>query len=215
MTGLKRPVTFFKGFFDLVHSDSEVSHRLFYSIVLPPLVMEKLSDVMARLKKGAEFADARPAWVPIENLHITLLYLGKTTPDEAEKARTVLADLSLQDCAFPARLQFEGLEIFPSLKNPLVVSVMFQDRAKALTRVHKALAERCGDLGLEFDNRDFRPHLTLARTKSLRTAQRLHKLLESHKKYVQFEAEIDSVGLLDSRLSESGASYNVLELQKL
>lgn len=196
-------------------SDSGLSMRLFYCAALPEETIEKLSDLMVRLKKGAEFADARPVWVNPENLHITLLYLGEVSVEKVSDAKAAMRELDLQKLQFPIELDFQKLEVFPSIKNPMVISASFKDRNNQLTSCHKALASECERLGLDFDKKPYSPHLTLARTKSLKTAQRLLKLLESHEKYIKFRAEIRGINLMNSNLTADGPIYGKVESLEL
>lgn len=98
--------------------------------------------------------------VPVANIHLTLNFLGAVP-------RHRLAELmpALRVPWQPFELSFSRFEKW---RHGLVVALP-DANPPALLELHAALHKALGNLGLASDERDFRPHLTLAR-------RRLHPL---------------------------------------
>lgn len=87
-----------------------------------------------------------------ENLHLTLVFIGETDRRaEIEKA--------ISEIEFPSfRLSFEGAGTFE--KGILWAGISENEKLKNL---FGAVSEKLSELGIESENREFVPHITLAR----------------------------------------------------
>lgn len=96
--------------------------------------------------------------VPIENLHITLDFLGEITEKEAERFCDKLKVVSNNAASFP--LVIKGVGAFPKRSEPKVLW-LGMDRSKSLI----SLASSVKDAVDSMDTKKFSPHLTLGRVK--------------------------------------------------
>jgi RNA 2',3'-cyclic 3'-phosphodiesterase len=101
-------------------------------------------------------------WVPAENLHLTLRFLGSVQPDALERLRDELGDVHQS----PFELKLDGRGSFGPRAAPRVVWLGVERGAEACIGLAAALEEACRRAGLEPESRVFRPHLTLARARS-------------------------------------------------
>lgn len=115
---------------------------------------------------AARLARAVPALpglrpVPSENLHLTLLFLGRST---AARGRELAAYLkTLQGSAVTVRVT--GVTGFPSARNARALVALTDDPGGAPGRLqtwHDALVHRFSEAG---PGRRFRPHITLGRSR--------------------------------------------------
>lgn len=123
--------------------------RVFVALDLPDDVRDELEDLQYALPVG------RP--VLLENLHLTLCFLGEQHDDAIEAAHDALS--SVQRSAFS--LELAGIGTF-GRNSP---NVVFADVAPcaALIDLERTIVRSLRHAGLEFQRQRFRPHVTLAR----------------------------------------------------
>ena len=131
--------------------------RLFVALRLPAAVLGALADRVAGLR--SRLPPAR--WVPLDNLHLTLRFLGETNPDRvAGLGRALEQGLG---CQPTLRLRLRDGGCFPPRRPARVAWVGFEP-APELARLQAVVAAAVEErLGLDPDRRPFHPHLTLAR----------------------------------------------------
>lgn len=168
--------------------------RLFLALDLP----DDLRDALAALR--SEIPGAR--WVPPENLHVTLHFLGDAAP---ETAKALAADVT--KLAFGAvPLVPAGLDVFPSLRRPNVLVLRLEMNA-ALAALHAEAAALVRRHGFVSEARPFRPHATVARLKTPDMAA----LRAFMQRPVSLPPTVASrVTLYESVLTARGAQYRPL-----
>lgn len=180
---------------------SEVERlRLFVGARVPKSHLERVEEVVAGFRD--KLHDAR--WVQLENQHLTLKFLGTTYSDRLNAVNEVCAAVARG--RFPATMSLTDLGAFPSVKRARVLWVGMDDPEALLSGLADDLAHRFEPLGYEPEKRAYSPHLTLARFK---VPARLEGLLPALPSLEQFS--IDAIELMRSRLSRSGARYEIVE----
>ncbi len=104
---------------------------------------------------------AHVKWSPVYNLHITLQFIGEWPAGELEKLETALAAVARRP---PLEIMVRGVGWFPNAHHPRVfwAGIHGGPQLETLARdVEAALLP----LGIARDEREFSPHLTLARIK--------------------------------------------------
>ena len=128
--------------------------RLFFGLSLPDAIR---SATAACAKEAAGQIPGR--YVPGENHHITLAFLGDVPQVRVEDARRVLAR-----CAgmHPApRLTLDGYAYFGRAENGILILRVKSD--PPLEALHEALVGALHQADLPADEGPFSPHITLAR----------------------------------------------------
>ena len=130
--------------------------RLFAAVGIPEDIRGSLSEAVLPVRE--RFPKAR--WVPIQNQHVTVKFLGSTYPRLVEWATGSISTVAGRYAPFPTRV--EGLGTFPSGRKARVLWAGLDDGDGRLERLAAALDEA---LAREFapEKRDFTPHLTVAR----------------------------------------------------
>lgn len=167
--------------------------RLFVALALPNLVRERLALIRAPLP-GAR-------WVPPENMHITLRFIGQVEPPMAED---VDAALSYIDAA-TFELRLVGLGTFGS-RGRVRALWAGVEQTKLLDQLQAKIEAACGRAGLPPEGRKFHPHVTLARCKNVREAP----AAEFAATYPGFDLPaivVDAFTLYSSQMGRSGAVY--------
>ena len=130
--------------------------RLFAAVEIPEKVRGALAEAVAPVRE--RFPKAR--WVPLQNQHVTVKFLGSTWPRLAEWVPETISGVAGRQEPFTTRV--EGLGAFPKARTARVLWAGLGDAAGRLERLAADLDEA---LTREFapEKRAFTPHLTLAR----------------------------------------------------
>jgi 2'-5' RNA ligase len=101
-------------------------------------------------------------WVPAENLHLTVRFIGHVDDARAPSVIGALA-VPLDVPAFDVELG--GCGVFPSSGPPRVLWIGLTRGLPHLAAMHEAFNARLRPFGFEPESRAFNAHLTLARVK--------------------------------------------------
>jgi len=173
--------------------------RLFLAVELPEEIRYKLRDTLAELKKTGISASLSK----YHQLHVTLLFLGEKTEEEAAKIIEEAKNVKMGK--FP--IEIGGVGFFPSENYIRVVWVGANDGNGEIKLLHSKLAKA---LDMPPD-KEFISHITLARVKSNDNLKKLKdlQLTLAEKSFGEFEA--DEFCLVKSELTPEGAKYSVVE----
>lgn len=179
--------------------------RLFLALDLPEEHRAEIGRRAARLK--GELPPAR--WVPPENLHLTLAFLGATEEE------TVPGLLAAVVPAFagggPLELRVTGAGTFPPGR-PARVAWVGLDGGAGLLDLQRRVAEAAiHRLGLEPERRPFHPHATLARPRRPWNRRASEALARAFEGGVGEPFPVTEGVLYRSELSPRGARYTAVE----
>jgi 2'-5' RNA ligase len=167
--------------------------RLFVALDLPWEVKEELSDLSFNLT-GAR-------WVPTDNFHLTLRFIGEASRLQAEEIDLALATLRGRSFAF----SLSGLGWFE--KNGRVSALWAGvERNENLTRLQAKVETALHRIGLPPDRRRFTPHVTLARMDMPVTVQ-LASFVQANNLYRSTPIRADNVTLFSSFLGKDQPTY--------
>jgi len=171
-------------------------HRLFVAIRPPESARDQLLDLM----EGVDGA----RWQDDEQLHLTVRFIGEVDRPTATDVAAVLGTVSR-----PAlEIALSGVGHFGSGSYPHALWAGVRP-VEELTHLHKKVDQALVRIGLEPERRAYRPHITVARLS--RRAGSIRAFLESHAALSSAPFEVDSFGLYESRLSQAGATYELIE----
>lgn len=181
--------------------------RSFIAIPIDPPIRKAAATLVQRLSEP----DDRMKWVPNENLHLTLKFLGDVENTEIPR----VCDLVRQCCEpiKPFQLHFRGAGGFPTADRPRVVWAGITEGGDPLVRLVASLEKELATLGFKPEPRDYQPHLTLGRTRggsrrgSPETAERIAANADFELGAMQAEAAC----LFASYLDKHGPSYHVMD----
>jgi 2'-5' RNA ligase len=165
-------------------------------------VAANVERVRRKLERGRVRLNAR--WIPPENLHVTLWFLGEVDDD-----RRALVEGAMQR-PFEIRsftLRIAGAGAFPPAGAPRVLWMGVAEGGASLARLHDELGARLVPLGFEREARRYSAHLTIARVKD--GSASASGILRSAVAGVG-SCTISAVTLFRSRTSPQGASYEPL-----
>ena len=183
--------------------------RTFIAALIPAEVRRRLAEVEEKLR--ASGADVK--WVPEENFHITLKFLGYVEPERLE-AVVRAAESAIKGLS-PFDVSLSGVGAFPKPSRPSVVWIGITEGGEEL----KALAERIEAamerIGFGCEQRPFSPHITAGRVKSPGKLDRLREIIERLREEHVGSFRAESVAVMRSDLRPTGPIYTEIANCKL
>ena len=173
--------------------------RLFVALDLPWGVREQLAGLAMGL--------AGVRWVPPENYHITLRFVGEVPRHVAEDIDLALA--AIQGRGFTIELAGVGTHEKAGRISALWVGVA---RNPALEHLRGKLETALQRVGVAPERRRFLPHVTLARLGEMAFAEaggepRLAGWVQAHNLYRSAPIPVGHFGLFSSRLGREQSVY--------
>jgi RNA 2',3'-cyclic 3'-phosphodiesterase len=138
--------------------------RLFVAVVPDPPVLERTTELLQRLRAEGDRAGWQVGWVPPQNLHVTLKFLGWVPSDRVDAIDAALRPVAAARAPFDLRLQ--GLGAFPPRGKPRVLWVGAHGGAGDLVELAQDVESALETIGFSREERPYHPHLTLGRVKS-------------------------------------------------
>lgn len=178
-----------------------------------PLRLFVAADVPEDVKAGlaeslTPFHDLIPgaSWTRRDGWHVTLRFLGSTWPRQVDAVRTAAEKAAGATKAFESSLTEVGA--FPSERRARVLWVGLNDDGELFQRIVTLLDDLLEEDFVP-EEREFTPHLTVARLNPVRDlsefATSLHGLSVASRAF-----SIDELVLYRSHLSSRGATYEAL-----
>lgn len=177
--------------------------RAFFAIDLAPEVKEEIEKLEVELRPRLR----RARFVPTENLHWTLRFLGETTPERVDAvARALGREISGRGSFV---LDVRGLGLFPDRKRPRVLWVGVATPPDALFDLHESIERVARGAGFAPETRRFEPHVTLARFRE--PSRGVASIVEPLRERAFGNSVVREVVLYQSHLSPQGSRYLPLE----
>lgn len=176
-----------------------MSVRLFVAVALPATIRAALVPLTEELR-GAR-------WIPADQRHLTLRFLGDTPEGHLDDLRARLAGVS----APPFSVAVTGTGVFPprpSRRSPARVLWAGLSPAAPVIALKTAL-DAALDADPEERGRPFSPHVTLARFKAV-PGPALDDYLARHRGFCTPPFEVDAFHLYASTLGPSGARHDLM-----
>jgi 2'-5' RNA ligase len=173
--------------------------RLFVAWPAGEAIRQQLGGIVRSLR------DRMPAasWARPESIHLTFAFLGDTP-----ETRIGTLAAALEGCASARAIEVraEGVGFFPGARRARVawIGIEPSEPVRALAaQVRAALAAA----GARFDEKPFKPHLTLARLKDPWREPDVARLREAFSGWTPPAATLDRVVLYRSTLGSAGAAH--------
>lgn len=187
--------------------------RTFIAIEFPTIIHQQVSATRHALctKLNAQRTPKILRWVAEQNIHLTLRFLGDTTPQQRHKLAAVLPSVCAEFAPFALSLGQVGA--FPNVRQPRVLWMGVQDQTQQLRAVQAEIERAVQPIGFEAEARRFNPHVTLARTSrqaTKRQEQNLGRLLQEFVAEQNLAAEqfrVEEVVHMQSELTKNGPVY--------
>ena len=170
-------------------------YRLFVAVDMPEEVRNQLGDMFFGIP-GAK-------WVPAEQLHLTLRFIGEVDGGVFRDVKDALS--TIKRPAFT--MQLKGLGCFPPRKQPKVLWVGI-DKNEQLLQLRNRVEAELVRAGLPPEQRKFSPHVTLARLRDT-PLSKLTNFLAGNGLYASIVFPVREFHLYSSQLTPKGAIHQI------
>lgn len=167
--------------------------RLFFAVKPGSSINSQLADLQSSLREHR----TRGKYTDLENLHITLHFIGEAEPEQIPEFRAILEKASLIFSVFSVRLSSFGS--FRQGKQDLIYAKVKSSR-DSLTEISEFIRKNCS-VG---DFKPMKPHITLVRRGEI--SYRTLKILKKTRFDLPSE-EITSLYLMESRKIDGKLRY--------
>lgn len=199
--------------------------RCFIGLPLPESYHRLLADIIQELKA---LPVSGVTWTRPGNWHLTLKFLGEIQEERARSLPGALGDgLSGEKPCMAFFMQGRGGGFFPDPRRPRVFWVGLGKGRRQACDLAERVDAACAGLGFAREDREFHPHLTVARIRqagkgrsgmahrsqretSSPCASTWIQMLRSMDRISWPEIRMDRMVLWESRLSPAGPDYRPL-----
>jgi RNA 2',3'-cyclic 3'-phosphodiesterase len=182
--------------------------RLFVALDIPEAVRKNLVEVRQRFTTP----ESRMRWVPSENFHVTLKFIGEVTQGKVEAISKALREVRTPA---PVEVVFRGLGRYWNAKGfGLLLATI--DPSDSLIALANEIGRQLEPLGIAPETHEYRPHLTLARCKALEHRSRsaipqdFISVSNEYKGHLFGSVSAQSFDLIESELDEDGSKYTTI-----
>jgi RNA 2',3'-cyclic 3'-phosphodiesterase len=168
-------------------------YRLFAAIDLP----EETADELAAFDRNLKGA----RWVPPDQHHLTLRFLGDADDTQFQSIRQALGAVR----GAPFTLTLRGIGHFPPGKEPRVLLVGME-KNPALAALQEQVERAAIAAGFPADPRRFSPHITLARLRNSSPSE-VREWEQRQAAYRDTVVPVDEFHLYSSILTRDGAVH--------
>jgi RNA 2',3'-cyclic 3'-phosphodiesterase len=185
--------------------------RSFIGIPIPASLQKSAAKLVRRLSGERDGIK----WVPIDNLHLTLKFLGDVDNREVPKVCEAVRECCLP--VGPFDLQLQGAGAFPDASRPRVVYANVVTGGESLTAIVSGLEVTLAKLGFKPEPRDYIPHLTLGRARggSRKGSPELAERIEANQSFDLGATEVEKVVIVASFLDKAGPTYQIMDTIQL
>ncbi len=178
--------------------------RLFIAIKLIPA--GSLLKTYFALQKALQYDKIR--WVPPDNFHVTLKFLGNT-PEE--RISTISEVITSSVSSFnPLNVEFVNCGIFGSSYKPRVIWFGIRQHEE-LKKLGLAIIDNLDNAGFAKDRQNFVPHLTIGRITKIADKRMFNDVINKVRNVHLQETIFDKVILFESILTSKSPTYNEIK----
>ena len=167
---------------------------------------ENLVTRIIEIERTLKASGAHLKLVEPENLHITLKFLGEIDPKDLDIILDVVRKYSQEE--HPFEIKLKGIGAFPSMKAPRVVWIGIDKNREKIISLATKISEALEKLGFRKEEREFHPHITIARVKRFNAS--LKNFINANQDIEIGEYYVRSIRIKKSTLTPHGPIYTTL-----
>lgn len=189
-------------------NQSEESKRLFIGTMLSAEQAGLLSAFFQRNEQFTKREDRGLSWTRTEKLHLTWYFLGNTQNTKIPLLISTL-EAALRDCP-KTSLVYEHIDFFPSRDNARLLALLPTTIPHSVYSIAAAIRKGLMSIGF-FDNKNFRPHITMGRFKKREKAAENFSTAELQTRdLLPLEQQLAEVCLIESKLGKTQNDYAII-----
>ena len=177
--------------------------RLFIAVNFDEKTKAKLYETVKTLKNLA----VKGNFTVRENLHLTLVFIGETTPAKLKDIKHAIDEVKAEKFG----LSIYGLGHFKRLNGDIIWVGIDNDRNSIPDSIYKQLYSKLTALGFDIED-SFKPHLTLGREVILNNS---FNKIEFDKSFQPIFTEIGKISLMQSEKIDGKLIYTEIYSKEL
>ena len=179
--------------------------RIFIGLTPDSEFNQKIIDLKIRQKEHQNKA-YKISWVPNNNHHITVNFVGSMEPEQIDEMKELLKGLSESLSDVP--IEIDGVSYFPNENGQVIIATINVN--KSLKKLYDKVEEVVAKVGFGMSLRSYKPHITLGRFKDKNRPFSELVVLDS-----PIKAFISNLDVYESEIGGGKAKYNLLESYNL
>jgi 2'-5' RNA ligase len=177
--------------------------RLFIGIPITKGLYQKISSL-------EESIDKRLNWIPLKNLHMTILFLGNIDINEIPEIVNMMDEVKTKykDYFKKLNLKIKKVDYGPPGRKNMIW--LYVEKNENLEKIKKIFEEELENRKIYFqrEERDFLPHINLIRLKN-------RKNLKDIKKELNWNVIFTEINLYESHLKKPFVEYEIIKTLQL
>jgi 2'-5' RNA ligase len=178
--------------------------RLFVAAPIEAAARDAIAAMVEPIR-AAEPVGRGIRWVRLDQLHVTLRFLGPTSEHRLDSL--VEATRTAAAACRPFEVRFRGAGAFPPVGRPRTLWLAIEDGATELAALAAALDQALVGAGWPANDRPFRAHLTLARADGVRQGSRTAEALRRAAAEAAVVSTVDRIVVFESITGGGPARY--------
>jgi len=182
--------------------------RTFVAVKVKP--DKAAEELLAEIRKALR--DEAIVWNRTANFHVTLLFIGDTSPEQIAPVQQALNRIAMQ--AKPFDFSVSGLGVFRTIHRPRVLWLGVNSSFE-LANLKRLTDEELFPV-LKLDSREmFKPHLTIGRMRKIDDLQNLSELIGKYAGTQFLRVKVEEILFYQSITTPEGPIYQVLSAHPL
>lgn len=179
----------------------KVNKRFFVAIQIG----RKIQSIYCPELFSKKYNSKQIKWIPIENIHLTLSFIGDIKDTELIN---IIKLLEHNISVHSFKINIEGTGIFQLNQIAKILWLGISNGKEKLKNLNKQI-NQCISVYIKVNNNTFKPHITVARVKS--TLTKIDVLPFLNTVYSPIEIYINSIYLYQSTLTPNGVKYSTIK----
>ena len=166
----------------------------------------KIKSILPIVKSAVNCNPNYIKWIPPENIHLTLSFLGNI---RVKDIHHFIESLEKNITSNYFQLTITGTGVFPSSKSPKVLWLGISKGIDELTLLQIQVEKSVREFKDNYENNTFIPHISIARIK--KGPRKIDVLPFLNSVYSKIELDVNSISMYESKLFPKGTQYTVLD----
>lgn len=183
--------------------------RMFVAVRIPVRIQRELASLTRRLAGSS----LPVRWVPSENMHLTLRFLGQV-PEGKRPSIVEALSLAAED-TIPFEVSFGSVGAFPSPRSPKVIWIAVE-AAPRLRLLRGSVERHLARAGFRTEVGPFHPHVTLGLALRESEPGAFREFVPACRDFhIESVLRVSAIDLVRSRLRPTGSEYELLDRIRL
>ena len=182
--------------------------RCFIAVEIDETIRQEISRVQQRLQKELRGNESGIKWVPPENIHLTLKFLGNVTDQDIPEICDAVSRAASEFQPFSFGVGTCGC--FPPNRPARVLWIGITEGQPELKQLAKRVDHWLNKLGFPLEKRAFSGHLTLARIRQPNAGKAVSRVVSESSVGTPGQQDLSEITVFQSDLKPGGPVYTAL-----